>query len=78
MAKNKTSDQATEMAHSTVNVTVIRSSATDPVKDTRLVNIEVSYPKDYKGKKVLVSGKVYEVSPETAASLVSKGIAKKV
>jgi hypothetical protein len=56
---------------------VIRSSATDPGKDKRLVDIKISYPEGYKGTRHMKEGVVYEVSPETAEVLIKKGIAKK-
>lgn len=71
---------STEVSHSTasVNVTNIRSSATEQLPDPRMVKIKVGYPEDYKGKKMLVDGKEYDVSPETADVLVGKDIAERL
>lgn len=57
---------------------VISSSATEPVEDTSLVAVKITYPKDYKGKMFFKNGEVKKMSNEVAKQLVRLGIAEKI
>lgn len=53
------------------------STGNEPGVDTSLVQILIEYPEGYAGQKHMTNGKVYDVSPETAELLISRGIATK-
>ena len=61
-----------------VTSTVISSSATPEVEDTRMVKILVKYPDGYKGRKILKEGIEYSVGAEAAETFINKGIASKI
>ena len=65
------------MSVTSVTAEVIRSSATNPGKDPRLVDVKITYPEDYKGKKFFKDGATVSMSPESADVLIKKGIASK-
>jgi|GEM_PF-4820106 len=45
------------------------------ISSNALIKVEISYPKEYEGPKLMHEGREYNVSPETAEILINKGIA---
>lgn len=54
------------------------STPQEELVDNSLVNVKISYPKDYTGKRFHKDGATVPMSTETAELLIEKGIAKKV
>lgn len=84
MAKENTTNEV--VVNSTISLkmpiggveTITTDNSTELSFDpTALVKIKAEYPKDYKGQKILVDGKIYEVGIENAKLFVEvKKIAK--
>jgi hypothetical protein len=74
----KSSEKSNGVASVTVSNIRTSESPESELVDIRLIKILVKYPTDYKGKKMLVNDKEYDVSQETADILVGKGIAEKL
>ena len=72
-------EAAEPMAHTTgVALSVSLTPDYGTPHDDRLVKVEISYPKDFKGTKYFKDGDIKEVSPETAELFIQKGIATKL
>jgi hypothetical protein len=65
----------TEKKVATVTSQRLSSEEKEIIEDSNLVAILVKYPEGYIGRKMMLDGKSYLVSPEVAKIVISQGIA---